>query len=308
MNPLRFPQASKAQLMLQQQLCSRRNVYPLADGEASLSISAPEGHPDLALSVYWNGHPLRLLCHSGVLADWLKPHLLDAAFSTLPEPLQLALLELEGRVLPSLVWNAIQRCPPKGAEPVLCLTLSRQDQQLNLWFDNDTSALLQQLPVRPPQQMGNIPLHLSLQWGPVSLDHSELRTLGVGDLLLLPTGHTAHHPLRGWLEGHPWARLQPFDTQLELIAMHNDLEPAPAGELPPLERLPVQVSFEVGRQTLDLQTLATLQSGSLIDLAAPLTGEVRILANQQCVAIGELVAIEERLGVRVLRLLPGGSL
>ncbi|MOA45261.1 Yop proteins translocation protein Q [compost metagenome] len=76
-------------------------------------------------------------------------------------------------------------------------------------------------------------------------------------------------------------------------------------DLTDLEQLPVQVGFEIGRHTLDLHTLATLQPGSLIDLAAPLNGEVRILANQRCIGTGELVSLQDRLGVRVLRLLQG---
>lgn len=53
---------------------------------------------------------------------------------------------------------------------------------------------------------------------------------------------------------------------------------------------------------LDLHTLSTLQPGSLLDLDSALDGEVRILANQRCLGIGELVRLQDRLGVRVTRL------
>lgn len=69
-----------------------------------------------------------------------------------------------------------------------------------------------------------------------------------------------------------------------------------------LDQLPIPVSFEVGRRTLDLHTLSTLQPGSLLDLDSALDGEVRILANQRCLGIGELVRLQDRLGVRVTRL------
>ncbi|MCB2572643.1 FliM/FliN family flagellar motor switch protein, partial [Listeria monocytogenes] len=53
---------------------------------------------------------------------------------------------------------------------------------------------------------------------------------------------------------------------------------------------------------LDLHTLSTLQPGSLLDLDCALDGEVRILAHQRCLGIGELVRLQDRLGVRVTRL------
>lgn len=71
---------------------------------------------------------------------------------------------------------------------------------------------------------------------------------------------------------------------------------------PFIDQLPIPVSFEVGRRTLDLHTLSTLQPGSLLDLDCALDGEVRILANQRCLGIGELVRLQDRLGVRVTRL------
>ncbi|MFG3923300.1 type III secretion system cytoplasmic ring protein SctQ [Pseudomonas aeruginosa] len=131
---------------------------------------------------------------------------------------------------------------------------------------------------------------------------SELRTLEPGDLLLLPAGHRPDAALLGVLEGRPWARCQLHSTQLELLDMHDTPSLADGEDLHELDQLPIPVSFEVGRRTLDLHTLSTLQPGSLLDLDSALDGEVRILANQRCLGIGELVRLQDRLGVRVTRL------
>ncbi|MCT5996207.1 SctQ family type III secretion system cytoplasmic ring protein PscQ, partial [Pseudomonas aeruginosa] len=147
-----------------------------------------------------------------------------------------------------------------------------------------------------------IPLRLSLQWPGLPLDAGELRTLEPGDLLLLPAGHRPDAALLGVLEGRPWARCQLHSTQLELLDMHDTPSLADSEDLHELDQLPIPVSFEVGRRTLDLHTLSTLQPGSLLDLDCALDGEVRILANQRCLGIGELVRLQDRLGVRVTRL------
>lgn len=148
-----------------------------------------------------------------------------------------------------------------------------------------------------------MPLRLSLQWGPVPLTPSALLSLRLGDLLLLPSGHKMHSPLIGFVEARPWGLFHHSDSHLEFIAMHTPPEAVLPEPLTDLEQLPVQVTFEVGRQTLDLHVLASLQPGTLLDLACAVNGEVRILVNQRCLGIGELVNIEDRLGVRIVRLL-----
>ena len=79
----------------------------------------------------------------------------------------------------------------------------------------------------------------------------------------------------------------------------DELNPKP---LTDLNQLPVQVSFEVGRQILDWHTLTSPEPGSLIDLTTPVDGEVRLLANGRLLGHGRLVEIQGRLGVRIERL------
>ncbi|MNP45280.1 Yop proteins translocation protein Q [compost metagenome] len=130
------------------------------------------------------------------------------------------------------------------------------------------------------------------------LTMAELATLAGGDVLLPPPQRAPSQRLLACLEGRPFAYCQPHQQHLELTDMHIS---APDEPLSPteLESLPIQVSFEVGRQTLDWHSLTSLQPGSLLDLATPLDGEVRIVSNGQQLGIGRLVDIQGRLGVRV---------
>nr|BFD44963.1 SctQ family type III secretion system cytoplasmic ring protein PscQ [Pseudomonas sp. FFPRI_1] len=305
MSGLTLARAALHTLALQQKVSRCRTRYPLADGEARLAIVPQPEALDVRLNVHWQGLFLRWRCHSAALAGWLEPLLQEAALSNLPPPLQLALLELETAVLPGLIWKSIEPCQaePGTDTPTLALTLSRGAQRLVIWLESDPDALLAHVPARPLAELTAVALRLSLQWGPVCLLPAQLHSLATGDLLLLPPRHDAASPLLGVVEDRPWARFRHHDSQLELLTMHNEAPVETLPDLASLEQLPVQVSFEVGRQTLDLHTLATLQPGSLIDLATPLEGEVRILVNQRCLGVGELVSIQDRLGVRITRLL-----
>ncbi|MUL55610.1 YscQ/HrcQ family type III secretion apparatus protein [Pseudomonas aeruginosa] len=298
---LDLPLASRAELDLQRRLARCRRHYVGNALQARLDIAQAAPDVDLELSLAWDGLPLRFLCQAPALARWLAPNLQEAAFASLPAALQLALLEREGNVFPGLVWYGLSPAQPRAAMG-LRLSLERDDQRLALWLDGDPATLLARLPPRPSAQRLAIPLRLSLQWPGLPLDAGELRTLEPGDLLLLPAGHRPDAALLGVLEGRPWARCQLHSTQLELLDMHDTPSLADSEDLHELDQLPIPVSFEVGRRTLDLHTLSTLQPGSLLDLDCALDGEVRILANQRCLGIGELVRLQDRLGVRVTRL------
>lgn len=308
MTALVLPRVDRREWLLQQQLGTRQQHYALAQGHAELSIETPCTAPNRRVSLHWQGRLLHLTCQDALLARWLVPHLQEAAFDNLPVALQLAVLEAATHALPGLTWQHIQVIE-LAAQPVpgLCITLVRDGEQLKLWLESDADEVLARLPRRALKEQIHVPLSLSLQWGPVALTPDELLSLRLGDLLLLPPGHEARSPLMGRVEARPWGFFHHSDRQLEFIAMHSTPQaplPEPLGDL---EQLPVQVTFEVARQTVELHQLATLQPGTLLDLACPLNSEVRILVNQQCLGVGELVNIEDRLGVRVVRLLQAAA-
>ncbi len=119
--------------------------------------------------------------------------------------------------------------------------------------------------------------------------------------MLLPAGHRPDAALLGFSKDAPGraANSTPRNWNCSTCTTPSL---ADGEDLHELDQLPIPVSFEVGRRTLDLHTLSTLQPGSLLDLDSALDGEVRILANQRCLGIGELVRLQDRLGVRVTRL------
>ncbi|WP_429105870.1 type III secretion system cytoplasmic ring protein SctQ [Aeromonas allosaccharophila] len=302
MTPITLSSASLAELTLQQTLSQYRQHFGWSGGELTLAIGLPPATLDTRLQLQWQGLSLPLCCHGAELAHWLAPDLQQAALFSLPEPLQLALIERLGQPLGGLTCSALTRqgSRDKADEPALQLLLQREGASLTLWLPQP-GPLLSKLPPRPPQQRLPLPLTLSLQWGEMGLTQDELATLAIGDVLLPPPHPQLGQQLLICVEGRPFAYCQPHQQHLELTAMHN-AEPADPFGPTELEQLPIQVRFEVGRQTLDWHTLTSLQPGALIDLGTPLDGEVRIISNGHSLGVGRLVEIQGRLGVRVERL------
>lgn len=80
----------------------------------------------------------------------------------------------------------------------------------------------------------------------------------------------------------------------------SDNDTAAGGE-DPVRGLPVQLDFEVGQLQLSVGELAALQPGYVFALPAHLEGaNVVIRANGRAAGRGEVVAVGDTLGVRLL--------
>lgn len=81
----------------------------------------------------------------------------------------------------------------------------------------------------------------------------------------------------------------------------QDAEAAAAPAEDPARNLPVRVAFEIGRTELSVGEIADLQPGYVFALPAHLEGaNVTILANGHPAGRGEVVAVGDTLGVRLL--------
>ncbi|WP_149195365.1 type III secretion system cytoplasmic ring protein SctQ [Luteimonas suaedae] len=173
----------------------------------------------------------------------------------------------------------------------------------------------------PPPPLGRwreLPASVSLRLTPPPLRADQWAALHPGDVIVAgrrgqPPRFAVHAcgrlwPLaadaRGWRVAgpvqHPSNSPQETATMSEQetpAAEDADTHDADAGVRP----LPVQVAFEIGRLEMRVGELATLQPGYVFALPARLEGtNVTIRANGETVGQGELVAVGDTLGVRLL--------
>ncbi len=84
-------------------------------------------------------------------------------------------------------------------------------------------------------------------------------------------------------------------------------QPAAQSGGPNLEailHIPLEVSVELGRVEMPLHELARLGRGAVVDMQREASAEVEVLANGVVFARGEVVAVGDRLGVRITEILP----
>ena len=76
-----------------------------------------------------------------------------------------------------------------------------------------------------------------------------------------------------------------------------DEEQKTASDLAPVFDVPVHISAVLGKTSLDVASLLRLQAGSILELDRKVGEAIDIYVNNRLVARGEVVLVEEKLGV-----------
>ena len=78
-----------------------------------------------------------------------------------------------------------------------------------------------------------------------------------------------------------------------------------AGDLAPVFDVPVNISAVLGRANLSVAQLLQLAQGSVLELDRKVGEAIDIYVNNRLVARGEVVIVDERLGVTMTEIIKG---
>lgn len=189
----------------------------------------------------------------------------------------------------------------------------------------------------------DVPMELSLQCEPVSVTVQELAGMEAGDVLLLDAQADTLRslPVRLLLGGKALARTsalqsgrrleitsapaantahadpgRPPSRRHDMNAFDNTNAPESgddaaetlAGGAPDIDAVMVDIELELGRLSLPLSALRTLAVGQVFETVQPIEGNGVVLwCGAQRLGLGQLVAIGDRLGVRIAALRPASA-
>jgi type III secretion protein Q len=170
-----------------------------------------------------------------------------------------------------------------------------------------------------------LPIHFRLRWaavaGTTKLPVAEVRALEEQDVVLIENVSRTANSLECWLGVGPARRFAGRVTmrsgQLQLVQFGTggkmNMTPpdtdAAALEEAGFGEVPVSLRFELAQWNASLAEMANLAPGAVIDLGQRVDEHaVSVWVEQRCVGKGQLVAIGERLGVRLLSIFAGQSL
>lgn len=161
------------------------------------------------------------------------------------------------------------------------------------------------------------PVRIGFELASIRLRVAALRLLAQGDVLLLPQmTDFSRITLTAGAGRHVVALCQRDGGTLAVQALAGgtmtdenadgaqpDDPETPQASID-VDALDVTLTFSIGERTLTLGELQALAPGYVFELGRRDEGEVRVLSSGTEIARGEIVQIDERLGVRVLSLSP----
>ena len=80
-----------------------------------------------------------------------------------------------------------------------------------------------------------------------------------------------------------------------------------AADLAPVFEVPVNISAILGKAQIDVKTLLKLTTGSVVELDRKIGEAIDIYVNNRLVARGEVVVVEDRLGVTMTEIIKDGD-
>ena len=100
--------------------------------------------------------------------------------------------------------------------------------------------------------------------------------------------------------------LNEFEPSTGMVELGGD-EDKSAADLSPVFDVPVNISAVLGRASLSVQQLLQLGSGSILELDRKVGEAIDIYVNNRLVARGEVVIVDERLGVTMTEIIKDGD-
>ena len=87
----------------------------------------------------------------------------------------------------------------------------------------------------------------------------------------------------------------------------EDMRDKIAADLRPVFDVPVSVQAVIGRTTIEVSKLLELSPGSILELDRRVGEAIDIYVNSRLVARGEVVVVDERLGVTMTEIIKDGD-
>lgn len=335
---LRLPTLAAADLRVRNVLHQRRQPWwvPWQGRPLAWSFTAPAaigGGPVWQIELDWDGAGVHLMLPGPTphrLLSLVWPD--DAWPSDAPWPplLWQALVEVLAaswrRTHPTrqparVRVVAVRETAPPPAHTLLGWSLSGDADQVDGLIALDATAaprlcdLLLPVPTRAAGAWAGLPLPLRLMVGWTDLGAAELADTRPGDVILMDIDHLGDDRqgialvLAGGLRVH--ARRQAAGWLIDQGVLSDMTETDPFAHALPeepvrLDDIPVRLTFDLGEREISLGELQALMPGYVFQLERDLPACVAIRANGRHVGEGDLVDIDGRLGVVVLRLLGTG--
>ncbi|AUI86215.1 type III secretion system protein [Vibrio azureus] len=314
---LALPKIDTSTLALSNSLSEKQCYFNSDDGVSlSINLDSKPAFTGYRLTVLLGGQAIDIEFSSAQLQQWLHDILGATAFDSLPEPLQLALLNQQVEAYSNTIKilfgqlpvlsKLIQYNQPAAEENVLALTFNRSTSALCLWVPQGQEYLISALPKATSYLTQSITLPFSLSLGDTCLPLDQFQALEKGDVIFFDQCYLTRSQIILKVSNQNLWLCELDENTIHILQKDSQMNDAHNPEmLTEHQQLPIEMSFDIGSQTITLEQLNSLQPGFTFELNQPVSKPVTVRANGKAIGQGELVNINEHLGVRILNLFGG---
>jgi len=244
----------------------------------------------LILARDWLDHTLPTL-QSLLVLECPLPSIVEL-FQAVPRPLLLEVEELRYRTLADIECVAPARLPAHDL-PWLDTPRGR------VWLTQLPSRTAVRGPLGADSWLRDLPVRLALMLGVSHLSLASRMRLGEGDVLRI-TQRAQRCFLADRCLGVFTFSEEGLHMQPTVADTHPKNAPEPDVDVD-LGALPVRLEFLLATHDTDLATLSQIIAGQLIPLADDAARHIEVRANGKPIAQGELVQLDDQLGVELLK-------
>ncbi|MBB1268976.1 type III secretion system cytoplasmic ring protein SctQ [Shewanella sp. SR44-3] len=245
------------------------------------------------------------------LQTFLDDALQGTPFKLLPELLQLSFLSAE--IIPyqgllankfgqQMVITAIKALELDESN-ITCgyINLVRDQIGVTCWIEANSEFIFNALPQAKNTLGPHIPLPYALAIGQTSLSLKDAQSLEAGDIIFFDINYLKNEQAVLMIANRAMWRCHLVDNRITLIA--TEIEKPMSSDNTDIQSLPINISFEIGEQLVTVAELSQLQEQFVFELSGSLDQVVKLKANGKVLATGELVKVNDHLGVRVINLM-----
>ena len=107
------------------------------------------------------------------------------------------------------------------------------------------------------------------------------------------------------IDNPEWQELNNQDGTAQDESLGQDYTDTTAGDLEAVFDVPVKVSAVLGKTNIPVNNLLRLGPGSIVELDRKVGEAIDIYVNNRLVARGEVVLVEDRLGITMTEIIKG---
>ncbi len=332
---LELPKISRELMSWKNALSAKKDKVLFSLGEPDVSYALKiyshrfnlTNYP-LGLLVEINGVPASLWLTSWPLADRLKEYLSGKELNDIPIDLRAELLEITFKPLLSVlmlhtnsrvrILNFLSLKPTDINEYSLGISFkssaNKSEVRMILLMHDKLLPVMKRLLAYWPDSHNNFwyqqKTTLWLEVGMLELTMGELNQLDTSDILLMESSLESgqlHLRMRSGDYFHVIAE-QSNSKQITIESGIQRMSDENYNEnndetIASIDDVPVRLTFDLGEMTMPFNEIKSLTPGYLVDLNIPITQAVTIRSLNRVIGTGELVNIDGRMGVRIIKLL-----